>query len=140
MKLPGPIWAMTVSPTATETWPAAIIIKAGTGAPSIVSCSPAGALCQDALLSSMPICEFVQPFEHGAQQVAITRGQADAQALARQAREMQQIDGDEHQIPGNAGIERAAADQHEIGDLEAQADDRSDPQPIDVGQPVPRSR
>ena len=53
--------AMVRSPTSTETWPAAISIKAGTGAPSVVSSSPTGALCQEALLSNIPICASSRP-------------------------------------------------------------------------------
>ena len=136
MKEPGPIRAMVRSPTSTETWPAAISIRAGTGAPSMVSCSPTGALCQDALLSSMPICASSRPSNSVRSRSRSSAARVHAHPLAREAQQMEQVDGDEHEIPADAGIERDAADQDEIGDLEAQPDDRGDAQPIDVGQPV----
>jgi hypothetical protein len=44
---------------------------------------------------------------------------------------MEQVDGDEDKIPGDAGIKRIA-DDDEIGDLEGEADDRGDPQPYET--------
>ena len=77
----------------------------------------------------------VQAVEHQAQQVTVALDRMQLQPLARQMHQVEQVDGDEDAVPGDAGIKRVALDD-EIDDLEAQADDRGDAQPENICQPV----